>query len=1735
VLKPIIILDNLQRLYDRNEFLTAYQETKEWWQPRTELTELSVDELVLAARLATRLGGRRLWRWIFYEALKREPHNPKVRYFARFVHQRGWTLLKQIQTFPAQYELDSFPPELRVSYLASQGVLLASVRDFSCAHEYIRRAYAVGSDYAWAASCHADVLGMEDKWQDAIKPAEEAWAQNLGAPYAAHSLANALLHLGRIEESAGRLSASATQMQSYELAHIACWHQSALAETLDDEDRHHAALKARTLAEVLPSLAPLADREAKWTFARTHLDIAMLMDDQQEIERWAQEVKSPFHRAVLDNMKRATRRSRIRLSHRRTIQKHQACLPTSMVSVLSAFDANLDPDEIARQITFGGTADWAAAEWLERNGYVVRFFIATPQVAQQLISKGIPFVLTLEWDHNSHAVAVIGMDEGAGTLLVHDPQEFRSMEYLLDSLDSMRAPLGPRAMAAVPPEKAALLDGFLPAETVELMTAAMKHWQKSQEEDPMLAREIVARITENLPQHPGTKCLQAFQARDEGRTGVALQIFQRLYSAFPGSAAVRSGLMASYRSAGDSALLRSALKRIVDDGTIPGIEAQQTWIHPPVRYICEYADQLRQSAETADEAEKLLHSVLSRAPATAEAWHILADYLWTKHDCQAALLCYRFGSCLAPSYEHYAIAYCDALGNCGRKDQGLSWLEERARIFGHSSAAIQTWLSWIGALENWGYPERALAACEEALAIHAAQPEVLGFAVALFARMGDWNRAAKALDEIPNRESGIYLESAMEFHRMRGELDFAIACAEKLIEQAPGSTSAKRSLLDFIERRDGSLPTVKLAKEWLEKNTGNDYLEQLYLRALDNSHAPKRNIHRQLLKRLKRNPEDGWAWRDLTFRSLRDYQSAGSRQQPRIARRIDRYLAECERTASGEAPTLRVRAEWLESQSQWHDAMELWLRSIDHDPTHMYGHRHAIDCSSRFSAEQRWQVWQRMEGALRKHQGHWSNARDLVMLCAERYGVRAAEKVAWQWLELRPDDPEVIEAAADLLLAHGHGRSDAHRALDLLSSATQRFPFHFGLRFSLSDAHRDVGNFPESERMLEDIQSRHPDNSAVKMRLALVRERHGRIDEAMALLAKAAANDPRDSQIVETRAGILIRAGRLSEARTFIVDWLQKLREDVGWRKSAISLLMDCGDEDAAVAAARDGVGVYPDGAYMWMILGETLNRLPSHAAPGEVEECFRRSVELNRSLFEAADWLSYLLAGQRHYSEAEQVMNDIAPRLPNPYPAQGRIAWIRRCEAKRAEALEQMTSVVKAAPWYSWGWSIVIGWLEEDLAWERARALLASTPEEMRTNTEFRRNRLSLLAKAGVPAKELDVEWNTLLEDFPEDVPLHLLRHDSLKEAKRFAEAMVVLDSIEPVASHNPYFLARRVETHARASHKEQAISLLLRLFFMEVEENIWPVEHAWESIKNQNWGDAAYLEVLKRMEAGDKPTPRALLVLANHAAGTSEQSSSRRPVPLVKSLFPPKPARELRRLSRIVSEHPDFGLAYQAILLGKIISIGQQRLAVRYWNLHHEELRESVECWSQLGRALIDLGRKARARALMQDWRQRRGLRMWMISNYILCFSSLSHPQLEELANTCTDALAGLPHDHCAKYLVYRLAEANALLGRRDELRQLWERYRNYFDGKIDQNEYFRLKDRFLVDQIPAIVYALRDGRGRDYRKAIRSLRRQRYLDPLPFRLPTQSQQHFPRWLLWVLFWILLMIISQFSRNSQ
>ncbi len=210
---------------------------------------------------------------------------------------------------------------------------------------------------------------------------------------------------------------------------------------------------------------PLADREALKSVVRTNLDIAELADDYAGIERWAAAARSTFHRHLLANLARNAVGKRIRLPFRRTIQKHAACVPTSIAAAMSASGMPVSADEMAADLTFGGTHEWAAADWLRARGYHVRFFSVTPQIAADLIRNEIAFILCWDAEESGHAVGVIGLDERAETLLVHDPQSFRSTEYLLTILDPFASPLGIKGMAVVKPENAVQLDLLLPHES----------------------------------------------------------------------------------------------------------------------------------------------------------------------------------------------------------------------------------------------------------------------------------------------------------------------------------------------------------------------------------------------------------------------------------------------------------------------------------------------------------------------------------------------------------------------------------------------------------------------------------------------------------------------------------------------------------------------------------------------------------------------------------------------------------------------------------------------------------------------------------------------------------------------------------------------------------------------------------------------------------------------------------------------------------------------------------------------------------------------------------------------------------------------------------------------------------------------------------------------------------------------------------------------------------------------
>src|SRR4029077_3940112 len=180
-----------------------------------------------------------------------------------------------------------------------------------------------------------------------------------------------------------------------------------------------------------------------------------------------------------------------------------------------------------------------------------------------------------------------------------------------------------------------------------------------------------------------------------------------------------------------------------------------------------------------------------------------------------------------------------------------------------------------------------------------------------------------------------------------------------------------------------------------------------------------------------------------------------------------------------------------------------------------------------------------------------------------------------RWNQLRPDDPEIVESLADLLLNHGQGRTDAERAYALLHPAVDHFPFHLGLRFSLVHAHRKLGRLTEAEDGLREIIRRHPDNSGARIQLAWVHELRCQREEARSLLEEACANDPQNKQVSDALIQILIRHNCFDRAKSMIGELLEQEPRDVAWRDRAIRLWLDCGDEEGAWAAARALVSLF--------------------------------------------------------------------------------------------------------------------------------------------------------------------------------------------------------------------------------------------------------------------------------------------------------------------------------------------------------------------------------------------------------------------------------------------------------------------------------------------------------------------------------------------------------------------------------
>ena len=1716
-----IVISSVDELYDRSRFLDAYDQTRTFWNSSTDLSRLSVDQLILAGRLASRLGSGRICRWLWHLAYQREPENPNVRYYTHRARLRRRDFFGDLRRLEEDPLIGATDPRTEAWWLAYQSVTWATLRDFSKAESCLKRARTYLREDGWIECCESRVKGIADCWQESLNAAERSWEFSQAAPYAVNCLGTSLLNLGRLAEATRRITDKTEECQSYEIVYFACWLQCLTADWSEGKERCGALQLAKKLADRLPDLAPLADRDTRAQFVHAQFDIASLMDDHEAMKVLADQIRSPYQRWVHQQLSRKSVGQGIRLRHLHLLQKHAACLPTSIASALFTQGIELDPELMASEITFGGTPDWSAAEWLEKQGIAVRSFTVTSEVARRLIKAGIAFVICLVSDESAHAVTAIGLDESAETLLVHDPSSFRICEYLLASLEETHGPVEPLGMAMVPDKQAQLLDDLLPQANVEIATGSQNQQKELELKGVSAARRVVDALAMKYPDDPTVHFLEAVQGSVEGRSGEALIGFRKSLGIFPYSPVVRRRLLGAAKMMGNSALSKKILENVVKGELLPGVESQQNWRHPPPSYICAYADLLRTSATTRNKAKLLLGTVLVRNPTTADAWHVLGDLLAAEGDEIGRTLCYRISTCLAESDEHYALAYAYALCNRGQKQEGLAFLERRARKARTSRKAASSWVSWFESAEHWGYPEQALSVCREALTKFPDAPALLAHVIPFLSRMGLWTEAEEqmhALQEMGNL--GMFCEAARDFYAMKGEFSKAIVHAEMHIREVPLSLDARVRLLELVAKHKGDPAATELAAKLLRECPRHDDFEKLYCERLSVS-GPRWKKVQLLHRRVRRNPEDGWAWSELAGSAIGYFRSGNELRKEKLRPKIEHYIDECERTAPESPATIRVRALWREVLGDWEGAIELWRKAIYADPVAPSGFLRLWECSARLSGPERHKLFREIEPKLLNYPGQLSIARDLGFRFAYSFGVAAAEDALKRWCTTRPGDPEVIRAYADLLLECGQGRSDASRAKVMLKPAVERFPYHRGLRMSLAMACSAVGDHQEAGHILQEIVRRYPDETSAIVQLASGLDRQGEDSEATSLLDAASALFPLDEQIFSARVRLHVKHSRLDAVRSELQRSLRIAPDSVSLRQRAIEILLESGAKEEAISTARNGVRLYPTGAFMWLLLAKTLRAVDEYAAQGEIESCLRHSLSLNSALFEASDNLALLLVDQNRADEAEDLMQRTLAFLYDPSPAKARIATIHRQIGRKSDALKEIAAVVAAAPWYVWGWHVLLDWVTEDSKWELAKDLLRAVPPELFTNCDFRQRRLRILSKAGIPSEELRCEWESLLSEFPENLALHLECYDYFRDTRALNDAARVLKSIQPLYPENPYLLARMMDLHAQSGDLDKAADALIQIWFLEAQQGPWPADHVWSLAHRHHFEQAVYDRAKLSIASGGRLTAKAFSLMA-HEAILKETKPRNEPKTSWDRLFPGAGAKELCKLLDLIDATEWANGQYRGVALGLLVDHGYQHLVIRYWCKKKGTIGCEIESRAEVARALSTLLRKEEARALFVNWRELNGVAMWMVTNYVVCFSRSDKRAWAEVRNSCSDALASLQHDHCANFLAHVLAEICAVQGDIQGFRDTWKLYRHYFSGKRKDHEWFDAIRIPLINAIPALGLFLEQKDEQGFLQQCKVLREKQKIALV---------QSNPLSWLWIVFWI-LMISSIFFR---
>lgn len=1600
-------IDRVLETYLECRYLDAYEQSKSYWRPETDLDELPIEALVLGGRLARFLGGPKISAHLFRVAAKRSPELPIVKLYCEDA-RRPLSLLEELRRLEVQPELASGDDRLDASWVLQSALVHAGVRDFSRANKALERAADFEADTSWAQTVEAHVRLLEDRWEEAYDVARRGWERCPGHPATAKIVLMAGVRLQKLEDCVTFARELGASEQSVDLVLIAISHFAMRADRAADEAAARTWLdEIERFDQRLDALAPLADRHHDRLVAAVRADVAQLAGDRSVLVEQAKRYGSRYFRTVAKNIEDNPDAPRVIAKHEPTFQKHDTCLPASFVTVAHAFGHELDHEVVWRAIMYGGTPMWRLADYCRPLGLALEHFVIDAAGATALLEANIPFLVTLREVDSSHAVAAVGVDLAERTLIVHDPSHSRPIRFLLDHFEELEAPFGPMGTVVIPEAERGRLDD-MPLSRREIARALERFDSTIQTGTTADRDEIAKAALEAHPDDPIAKWMVARAESQRGARGTALQTYEALVAEHPEALVPQVGLLDVTGALGNTARMSDLLASMVRQEKVPGASGSQEWIRPRPMHLARYADVLRASTDQHADAVRYLHRAMRFDPSYAPAYHVLADLLYQRGDRHEAELPYRAAALLAPTNEHYAWAYADLLAADGRRDDALAWLEMRTAELGDLAEGGLPWLTLSDACKKYGLPERSSAALESALRARPDDPELAVGAAERLVHAGQIDRARSLIEGASaDARAPTRLQAAFVLLDYTADRSEVLELAEAWVNEAPRDYEARSAYLAALAEVETADAAEACARRWIEEHPDDEMFEDLLLDRLDMTDD---RYVAMVRARTTRNPYDGNAWRCLAHALLSCASMLSKARLSAALPEIEEVLEACRRTSPNAVDTITAEARSRELAGDWDGVLSAYERALRQEPAASVVYRAVAANTGARSKDQNKRVAAMLTDAVMRSAPPRTEARTAALAIAANVGLMRGLEAVRTWRAAFPNDPDLIEAEIDVLVSFGGTHEALEEAHRLAVEACERFR-HMGLYLSRSEVERRL-NRPEAMiETLEGVLTFAPGAWSARDGLVDAMAKLGRTEEALTVGKEGIRLAPSSPTAWRSYAMQLWSSDRHDEALGVLAEAIEKMPSYMGLRELRIQWLSSLDRGDEAIADARAAVERFPDGAYTYLMLARALGEHGGTAAKEETEAAFRRAIELNDDLFDAVDELAVYLVFQNDHAAAMKLLDDRIESGRDRRAAVGRRIWVKRMRGVLDEAREEMALLVRTHPDYWWAWDVLMDWLERDEAWDEARAILPELPPRLDALV-LRVRALSLLRAAGVPDEELESDWGQLVDDFPQEPSVLGPRIDALLRAGRAEDAKAVLGALE-------------------AAHPTDATTIVHKAQLMRMEGRPGAIDVGIELGFDEDAPPSAIKRMLAALAAGGVDAELARAVTTRIDAG-------RRPrkdffTDLAYLLETRSRVDDLRSIARSLEKHDwcDDELLASALL--SLAEAGSAVEVLEWFDRNPERTQDKTQLWQAKGRTLLLEVRFDDAATWLADWEKRPDVELWAVTNYVAACRAGDCGPARQLV-LAKNALSKLVLDHGAGMLAWYTCEARLELEQTD-----------------------------------------------------------------------------------------------------